>query len=165
VARTLQTQCYILYLSKNSQSMAFRFSMQKVLEYREQQEEEAKVRMASAQRRLLDARSQEAAVQSEMTQALDRLNQINMVQQGERWLQEQYIKGLQSDLAAAALQTRMAEQVADEARALLAARAMDRKLLEKLKEHKKKHYQREESLKEQRFNDEIATLRYKAPSF
>jgi len=145
--------------------MAFRFSMQKVLEYREQQEEEAKVRMASAQRRLLDARSQEAAVQSEMTQALDRLNQINMVQQGERWLQEQYLKGLQSDLANAVMQIRMAEQLVEEARKLLAARAMDRKLLDKLKERQKQHYQHDASLKEQHFNDEIATLRYKAPSF
>ena len=53
----------------------------------------------------------------------------------------------------------------EEARNLLAARAIDKKLLEKLKERQKHYHAREEQLKEQRFNDEIATLRYKAPSF
>ena len=42
---------------------------------------------------------------------------------------------------------------------------IDKKLLEKLKERQKQHYVREEQLKEQRINDETATLRYKAPTF
>ena len=36
--------------------MPFRFKMQKVLDYREQLEEEAKVRLATAQRRFQEAR-------------------------------------------------------------------------------------------------------------
>ena len=59
----------------------------------------------------------------------------------------------------------MLAQMVEEARNLLAARAIDKKLLYKLKERQKQYYAREEQLKEQRFNDEIATLRYKAPSF
>ena len=42
---------------------------------------------------------------------------------------------------------------------------MDKKLLEKLKERKYRQFLLDERLKEQRFNDEIATLRYKAPNF
>lgn len=145
--------------------MAFRFSMQKVLEYREQQEEEAKVRLGAAQSRLLDARQNEVRLRSEITATRDRMDSIGFVNQGERWLQEQYLKGLQSDLANAVMQVRMAEQLVEEARKLLAARAIDRKLLDKLKERQKQHYQHDASLKEQHFNDEIATLRYKAPSF
>ncbi|MDO5484326.1 MAG: flagellar export protein FliJ, partial [Desulfovibrionaceae bacterium] len=120
--------------------------MQKVLEYREQQEEEAKVQMAAAQNRLLEARQREEGLRAEIIAARDQLDRVDMVQQGERWLQEQYLKGLQSDLAASSLQTRMAEQMVEEARKVLAARAMDRKLLEKLRERQKKHYLREESM-------------------
>ena len=77
---------------------------------------------------------------------------------------EQYIKGLKGDVANAAMQTRMHEQLVDEARKMLAARAIERKLLEKLKERQNQQYLREEQLKEQRVNDETATLRYKAPA-
>ena len=77
---------------------------------------------------------------------------------------EQYIKGLRGDVANAAMQTRMNEQLVDEARKMLAARAIERKLLEKLKERQNLQYLREEQLKEQRVNDETATLRYKAPT-
>ena len=83
----------------------------------------------------------------------------------ERWLREQYVKGLRADAAHEAIQVRMLEQLAEEARQLLAARAIDKKLLEKLKERQKQHHVREEQLKEQRINDETATLRYKAPTF
>ena len=145
--------------------MAFRFSMQKVLEFREQQEEEARVGLATAQGRLQDARQRENALRAEMIATRDRMDSTGLVDLGERWLQEQYLKGLQSDLANAVVQLRMAEQLVEEARKLLAARAMDRKLLDKLKERQKQHYLRDASLKEQHFNDEIATLRYKAPSF
>lgn len=52
----------------------------------------------------------------------------------------------------------------EEARQVLAARAVDKKLLEKLRQRRQQQYAREEYLKEQRVNDETATLRYKAPS-
>lgn len=143
--------------------MTFHFGMQKVLEYREQLEEQAKVHLASAQSRLLTAKQKEDTLREEISRAQNKLSQISMVQQSEHWLQEQYLKGLNIDLSAAVLQTRMAEQLVEEARKLLAARSMDKKLLEKLKERQKKYFEREESLKEQRFNDEIATLRHKVP--
>ena len=57
------------------------------------------------------------------------------------------------------------QMMRDEMRKVLATRSMDRKLLEKLKERKRRQYLLDERLKEQRFNDEIATLRYNAPNF
>ena len=135
--------------------MPFRFKMQKVLDYREQLEEEAKVRLATAQRRFQEARERLDALQAELRGAQDRLCNEALMEAGERWLLEQYVKGLRGDVAAASLQARMLAQMVEEAR----------KLLEKLKERQKHYHAREEQLKEQRFNDEIATLRYKAPSF
>ena len=144
--------------------MPFHFKMQKVLDYREQLEEEAKVDLALKQRLLEDARALFERLKTELRQSEDRLFQAALTPQGERWLMEQYIKGLKGDVANAAMQTRMHEQLVDEARKMLAARAIERKLLEKLKERQNQQYLREEQLKEQRVNDETATLRYKAPA-
>ena len=144
--------------------MPFHFKMQKVLDYREQLEEEAKVDLALKQRLLEDARALFERLKTELRQSEDRLFQAALAPQGERGLMEQYIKGLKGDVANAAMQTRMNEQLVDEARKMLAARAIERKLLEKLKERQNLQYLREEQLKEQRVNDETATLRYKAPA-
>ena len=141
--------------------MPFRFKMQKVLDYREQLEEEAKVNLAVQQTRLAEARERLEQIRQELHQAEDGLMNAALMDAPERWLREQYVKGLRAD----AIQVRMLEQLAEEARQLLAARAIDKKLLEKLKERQKQHHVREEQLKEQRINDETATLRYKAPTF
>jgi len=142
----------------------FRFKLQKILDYREQLEEEAKVDLANKQKLLEEFRSLFERLKTELRQSEDRLFEAALLPQSERWLMEQYVKGLRTDVANAALQTRMHEQLVDEARKLLAARAIERKLLDKLKERQKQQYLREEQLKEQRVNDETATLRYKAPT-
>ena len=144
--------------------MPFHFKMQKVLDYREQLEEEAKVDLAHKQKLLEEARELFERLKAELRQNEDHLFESALVPQQERWLLEQYVKGLKGDVAQAALQARMQEQLVDEARKLLAARAIERKLLDKLKERQKQQYLREEQLKEQRVNDETATLRYKAPA-
>mgnify|MGYP002572383398 CR=1 FL=1 len=142
--------------------MPFRFKLQKILDYREQLEEEAKVDLANKQKLLEEARALFERLKAELRQTEDRLFESALVPQAERWLLEQYVKGLRGDVANAALQTRMHEQLVDEARKLL--RAIEKKLLEKLKERQNQQYIREEQLKEQRVNDETATLRYKAPA-
>ena len=144
--------------------MPFHFKMQKVLDYREQLEEEAKVDLAHKQKLLEQAKALFERLRSELRQGEDRLFASALAPQPERWLLEQYIKGLRGDVANAALQGRMQEQLVEEARKLLAARAIERKLLDKLKERQNRQYLREEQLKEQRVNDETATLRYKAPA-
>lgn len=144
--------------------MPFRFKMQKVLDFREQLEEEAKVDLALKQQKLEAARARFEQLRQELRAAEERRSATALKSAAERWLQEQYVKGLRGDVGATALQVRMLQQLTDEARKLLAARAMDRNLLEKLKERQNKHFLHEEYLKEQRVNDETATLRYKAPA-
>ena len=73
--------------------MPFHFKMQKVLDYREQLEEEAKVDLALKQRLLEDARALFERLKTELRQSEDRLFQAALAPQGERWLMEQYIKG------------------------------------------------------------------------
>ena len=144
--------------------MPFRFKMQKVLDYRAQLEEEAKVRLADAEHRLRVSQERLEALRGELAAAEEKARG-GLLESAERWLHDQYLKGLASDVSQAELQCRMQQQMAEEARALLAARAMDRKVLEKLKERQKAQYQHAERLEEQHFNDEISTLRYKASAF
>lgn len=143
--------------------MSFKFNMQKVLDYREQLEEEAKVRLGKAERDLLDAQQRVQNLQQELQRVREE-SAGKLMQSAEHWLHEQFLKGLYSDLKEAHLQMRMYAQMAEEARKVLAARAMDRKMLEKLRDKQKKNYYKTEQKQEQNFNDEIATIRYQAPA-
>jgi flagellar FliJ protein len=145
--------------------MPFRFNMQKILDYREQREEEAKVQLAVAQRRFEETRQRLAALQTELEEGEINLRESVFKEAAERWLREVYVKGLRGDIAAAAVQMRMQMQLVEEARKLTAACAIDKKIMEKLKWRKKQRYIHDEKMKEQHANDEAATLRYKAPSF
>ena len=142
----------------------FRFSMQKVLEYREQLEEEARVQLARHEQSLRRTREAQARCEAALRTAEASLCDPACMDTAERWLQEQYAKGLRRDAADLARQARLQESLVEEARQVLAARAVDKKLLEKLRQRRQQQYAREEYLKEQRVNDETATLRYKAPS-
>lgn len=145
--------------------MPFRFSLQKVLDYREQLEEEAKNRFALVQRQYREAKAQLAALSSELETQEARLYGQVIDNAGERWLLESFIKGLRADIEVTTARVQNLRATRDEMRRILAARSMDKKLLEKLKERKYRQFLLDERLKEQRFNDEIATLRYKAPNF
>ncbi len=144
--------------------MSFHFKMQKVLDYRGQLEEEARVRLADAER--LRLREEERAVRLKdlLTEQEVKLYRDIALSSGERWLLENFVKGLRADLASAVMRLRSLTQAVADARSVLQERAKDRKLLEKLKDHQKEYYVHEERLKEQRTNDETATLRYKAPA-
>lgn len=145
--------------------MPFHFKMQKVLDYREQLEEEAKVRLAQAIQRHDAARETLERFREELARAERKRADSPLMDAAACWLMEQYIKGLAGDVSNAAMQERMTAQMVEEARKLLAARAIDKKLLAKLRERQKTAWAREELLKEQHFNDEIATIRYKASAF
>lgn len=144
--------------------MPFKFRMQKVLEYREQLEEEAKIRLAECEAKHRAASERLERIQGDLAAAHEHVLGNMLMENGERWLHEQYIKGLKSDLTAQELQVRLLDQAVIEARKVVSDRAIERKLLDKLKERQKKHYVHEENLRERRFNDEIATLRYKTPA-
>lgn len=148
-------------VKKQAVHVPFRFKLQKVLDYREQLEEEAKAHLAQCEQRLQQACAIFDKTSEEIRQAEEKRRSTPLMDNADRWLHEQYIKGLHADLAQAALQKRMQEQLVDEARQLLAVRAIDKKLLEKLKERHRQQYLHEASQKEQRVNDETATLRYK----
>lgn len=142
--------------------MPFKFKMQKVLDYRRQLEEEAKVKLANAQANLRQCQERLQALLATLEEA--NAKSCEVMQSAERWLHDQYVKGLRADHATLALQERMLAQIAEEARRHLATCAVDRKMLDKLKERQKIQHVRAELKQELNFNDEIATIRHKAPA-
>ena len=145
--------------------MAFRFRMQKILDYREQLEEEAKVRLADAEQRHEAARRHHEEVLAQLTQAREQAQREPGKNAAEFWINEQYMKGLQKDLDNSVIQLQMTKEILEEARRILAERAVDKKMLARLKERQRAAWNHDEMLKEQHFNDEIATIRYKASAF
>lgn len=144
--------------------MAFTFRMQRVLDYREQLEEEAKVHMAKVQQLLIDEEKRALEIRELLASQEQKLYHSALNDAGERWLLEHFIKGLRTDLSSTLLRVRTLQQAFEQARRALQERAKERKILDKLKSRQNEHYTLEERLKEQRTYDETATLRYKAPT-
>lgn len=145
--------------------MAFQFKMQKILDYREQLEEEARVRFARVQQMLLEEerRFEELRVLLQEKEA-QRFQDLSM-DAGERWLLENFIRGLRADMTESQLRLRSLHQMLEQARRELLARSKERKVLDKLKERQKERHMAEEREKERKINDETATLRYKVAAF
>ncbi len=145
--------------------MPFRFKMQKILDYRQQQEEQAKVRLAQAQ----NAHDQELArLQATLAELAEKQGQLAtrlIEDNGERWLLENFIKGLRADAAASQARLKALGQALDAARKFLQEKALEHKVLDKLRERQQANYLRDEREKELKANDETATLRCKASTF
>lgn len=144
--------------------MPFQFSLQKVLEYRERLEEEARGAFSAAQSAVNAAADELNRLYAARNEAQTRLCDPSL-ENGERWLTEAYLRGLRTDTASC--EERLAElrRVAEERRAALVRCAVDRGLLDKLKERRLRSYRKEEALKEQKQYDEIATMRRAASPF
>lgn len=144
--------------------MPFHFSMQKILNYREQLEEEAKVRLATAQRMCMEEERRCQDLRTLLAEKEDQSRNIAL-SYGERWLLDNFIKGLRADMAASLLRLRSLRQATEQARLHMLERIKERKVLEKLKERQKERHDAEERDKERKTNDETATIRYIAPAF
>ena len=83
----------------------------------------------------------------------------------QRWLAENFIKGLRSDLAVALTRVRNWEHAAEAARRELLKRSIDRKTLEKLKARQAEQYAQDEKHREQKQFDETASLRFKVSHY
>lgn len=145
--------------------MPFRFPLQKVLNYREQLEEEAKIRLAKAQQMFLEEERRFVTLRDLLGEKKAQLYQNVLMPAGERWLLENFIKGLRADMAATQLRLRTLHQMVAEARRAVLERAKERKVLEKLKERQKERHDKDEREKERKIHDETATLRFKASAF
>lgn len=137
----------------------FRFKLEKVLDYRGQLEDQARMALANAQ---AAHRAQEAYLEdlSGKLHAHISKQQESMRSEGDLWLWRQYKDALEDDIAAARVKLRELASKLQKARAEAIRRSKDRKLLEKLKENQARKHHEAENLREQKENDEMATIRY-----
>ena len=142
----------------------FRFSLQKVLEYRSQLEDQAKLELARAERALAEQTALVRRLEHALDAHLEDASRTAPASAAQMWLNRNYAKRLAEDLDQARVVRGRLEQAVRECRAEVVEKAKERKLLEKLKEKQAERHARDEEHKEQAQFDEMATLRYQAPA-
>ncbi len=145
--------------------MSFKFTMQKVLDYRGQLEEEAKIKLAEAERLFFHEQERLQTLQEQLAQMEAELYKKIDVDQGSRWLLENFIKGLRTDISDTTLRMRHLSELVSQCRTLVLMRAKDHKMIEKLKEKQQERYYAAEKEHERKINDETATLRHAITTF
>ncbi len=145
--------------------MAFKFSLENVLKYRNQLEQEAQANFG----RIESERIKEEQRGQEIAQLLlseqNKLGSLPLNQLDQRYMMENFIRGLREDLVKSQRYALALKQKADEARQFLTEKAKDKKVLEKLKEKEEKKYVQQERYEEQKFFDEITTGRGSRESY
>lgn len=144
---------------------AFRFSLEQVLRYRKQLEEQAMLAFSRAvgarDKRLAEKAEYEAA----LGEARARLSRAADLDADERWLVSAYAAALGHDIERARKDLVALEENVDRSRADLTQKAQDRKLLEKLREKQENRHRLAENHREQQNYDDIATIRFTPPAF
>jgi flagellar FliJ protein len=138
----------------------FRFGLEKILDYRVQLEEQAKMELAKA---LAAHRAREkaaAALRQAMARHATALEGKKDLTVADIWLWQAYGNRLRQDTAVAESALRQAAEEVSRRRAVVVARSTERKLLEKLKAKQAARHAREEGLKEQKQHDEMAVVRH-----
>lgn len=140
--------------------MAFKFKLEKVLDYRKQLEEQAMQAMAEARRAEEFEKERLARLELEFENQRVSLH-AKVADAGERWLISSYMNALGGDIFGSKKRLAIIAEEIVRRQADLVAKAKDRQLLDKLKDKQALRHAHEEKLKEQRDNDETATIRYK----
>ena len=142
----------------------FHFKLEKVLDYRGQLEEQAKGALAQA-KEAYDA--QMAVVEDYTNRMATHLDNKAKSQKSanDMWLWRQYKDALELDMERERIELSRLELNLHQRRREAVDRSKDKKLLEKLKETQAKKYHEEESAREEKENDEMATIRYESKDF
>lgn len=137
----------------------FQFQLAKILEYREQSEDQAK--MALSQAKLLLQRQHElvARLRADLAACQSRFSSCALTQ-ADLWLWSGWRKSLEQDIRHAEAGLAELEKKVEICRRDLVAKSKDRKLLEKLRIKQRQKHEQNEQRKEQNEFDEAATLRH-----
>ncbi len=138
----------------------FQFSLQRVLEYREQLEDQARLAMSRAQQAHAFQQEEVAKIQSDLGRTDADLRNLKNPTVDEMWLYREYKERLLQDLAESTSRLdALAREVALRRTELIEC-SKERKLLEKLKQTQAQNFAREQQSREQKTFDETATLRH-----
>ncbi|MBU1249260.1 MAG: flagellar export protein FliJ [Proteobacteria bacterium] len=142
----------------------FVFKLDRVLDYRHQLEDEAVALLAQAQaahddqRKVVDALA--ATLKHHLKHGLKKEGTADDI-----WLWRQYKDGLEQDLSRAKAELASLALKLQKCRQDAVKRSKDRQLLDKLKDKQATRYHHEQSLKEQKENDESSALRHKTKDY
>lgn len=139
---------------------AFRFSLQQVLDYREQLSEQARVELAKVTTAVISEERKVQELQEVIRTQETNLSSLDLNNIGERWLLENFIKGLQEDLHTSLTQLQTLQNALKEAQERVAQLAKEHKVLEKLKSKQAERHAKNERQKEQQNYDETASIRF-----
>ncbi len=144
---------------------SFKFSLERILSYREQQENEAKAEYAKVQAKLNAEKKRFADLKNEELLNEKKLAETPLSDLGERWLLDNYLRAVRADIVQTQQNIARIDIELDKAQKHLAEKAKDKKIMEKLKEKHFEIFKRQEHEKEQREFDEIASIRFKAQTY
>jgi len=137
----------------------FVFRLEKVLDYRRQLEDQARMALASAQARHKAQEEVLRDVETRLAAHLDRGFGAKATQ-ADIWLWMQYRQALDRDLIAARAELQRLALILQNCRQEAVLRSREKKLLEKLKDRQAKKHHVAENLAEQKEFDEMSTLRH-----
>lgn len=143
----------------------FKFSLEQVLRYRTQQEDEAKIELGRVESQRVKEKNHIDDIHAALKENENKLQALDLNDQSNLWVVKNFIRWLQDDLTVSQNRLRNWDLAAHAARTELIRRAKERMRLEKFKEKQLHNFILEENLKEQRELDEITSLHYKKPAF
>lgn len=138
----------------------FVFRLQKVLEYRSQLADQARMALAQAQA-AHDAQQKALADLEAQLEAYLAQGFGHAATQAEIWLWMRYREALERDVATAVVELDRLASILQTRRQEAVLRSREKKLLEKLKDRQARKHHVAENLEEQKEFDEMSTLRYK----
>jgi flagellar FliJ protein len=141
----------------------YAFKLEKVLDFRKQIEEQARLALAEAHK--LHTERKKVVFEIEEKKKNNQKKEYEKLSADDLWLWRQYDDALTKDLHSAQNRLKQLALNLQKCRTEAVQKSKDRKLLEKLKENQAKKYYEEENLKEQKEYDEMATLRFKSKTF
>ncbi|EPR43923.1 flagellar export protein FliJ [Desulfovibrio sp. X2] len=139
-------------------SKPFRFKLEKVLEFRRQAEDQAKMALAKAKERLDAERRALDSLLREREEKEKAFAAVKSLSAADLWLWRRFRERLKLDMERVQGRIRNFESEVERARAELVTRAKERKLLDKLKEQQAVRHAKEAQALEQKSYDEVSTI-------
>lgn len=139
----------------------FKFKLEKILDYRGQVEDQARMSVARAQAQFIEHQQHIERLRAALLKHENSLNEMKDPSEGDLWLWRNYRDRMLEDIFKADDVLKYYAKVLAMARERLVAAAKNKKIMVKLKERQAANYYEEEGRKEQSEFDEMATLRYK----
>ncbi len=138
----------------------FHFKLEKILEYRRQLEDQAKLALSLARQQIAEQNMRVEALRKDLEACLMTMGTLKQMTQADLWLWTGWRERLELDKKHAQAKLAELKRLAETRRLELVAKAKDRKLLEKLRAKQAEKHGQEEQRKEQKEFDETATLRH-----